>query len=114
MVIYSKIMENPNTKGMIILGLQAQQKKIRPSDWNIRLAQSVLIELHPNYCYFPQSSHYPLGFSSLCMPIYWQNIPSIFVSDDLKVHQHIYEFLIKFSQENELQSIQNIEYSQIF
>jgi hypothetical protein len=107
-------MENPNEKGIIILGLQFQQKKFRPSDWNIRLSQSVLIELHPNYCYFPPSFHYPLGFSSLCMPIHWKNIPSLFVSNELKKHKNIYDFLIKFSQENELQIIQNIEYSQIF
>lgn len=116
-------MENPkqNTKekeekGIIIFGMQKNQKIFRPANWNVRLSQSVLIELKPNYCKFPPitHTHCSFGFSSLCMPIHWENVASIFVSEELKNHPHIYDFLIKFSQENELQIIQNIEYSQIF
>ena len=105
-------MENPN-KGLIILGLQWNEKKFRPSDWNVRLSQCILIELHPDYCSFPKISHAPLGFSSLCMPIYWNQIPTIFVSEQLKNHSNIYEFLIKFAKENELKTIDNIDYSQL-
>jgi hypothetical protein len=92
-------MDFQDAKELFILGINAQGKRFRPSDWAERLA-GVMCQFRPGGA--SPSSH--IQYSPWCYPTTVGGIKCVIVSADLRVAEPMaWDFVINFARDNDLQ-----------
>jgi len=88
------------SKKVYIIGTTLDGRTFRPSDWSERLA-GVMSQFRPDSHHHGRS-HF--AYSPWCMPTSVNNVRSVVVHTDLRVHNVMaWDFVMGFAKDNELQ-----------
>lgn len=92
-------MDFQDAKELFILGINAQGKRFRPSDWAERLA-GVMCQFRPGGA--SPGSH--IQYSPWCYPTTVGGVKCVIVSADLREAEPMaWDFVINFARDNDLQ-----------
>jgi hypothetical protein len=90
---------------ILIMGKNRSGEIFRPSDWAERLCGTLSCFDNPKL--FSSTRHQHLSFSSYAYPTVFDRVKSVAVDQRLEqIEPAAYRFILKFSQENELEQLQ--------
>ena len=94
-------MQPEDGKDFVIMGLTADGRAFRPTDWAERLA-GVMSSFRPGGA--QRGSH--LGYSPWCVPSFRGETKCVVVSKDLRAdHVLAWDFCVNFAKDNDLQTV---------